>query len=230
MSIVEEKVVSKVICPRWTPARATRWVQIGAVGVIAGLWLPDWVGAYIAQSHGRSCLLALPFPPVLAYLGAVILCKGCLEGIRDMGWHFRAARAMTSLAAWLAVASFGWQFAADDNGCRLAMLQASIGLTMFCVACVPLLTMAKLAERGEVRTGIAWEAALALNVAAMAATACAAVSVLSNGPWDLWLRLAVLHFSAAILAGSYGISNYRTKPTFDAAWAIVPDDDDLFWV
>lgn len=229
MSLVQKKVVSGSIHPRWTKSRVVRWLQIGGLGAAAGLWLPDWAGGYIAWSHAGNGPLAVPFPPVLAYIGAAILCKGCLESIRDMGWHYRAARAMATLATWLAVASFGWQCVVENRGPSLAMLLVSIGLTAFSVTCVVWLTTAKVAEiAGDPRARVSQDIVLALNLAALGATAVAALAVVSDGPWETWLRVAVTLFTAALLGCCYGAYSYQQQTSIGAAFAFAPDDQ--FWV
>ncbi len=86
MSITIKKSVSGSIKSRWPKPRVVKWLEIGAVPALLGLWLPDWVGGYHDLFNGIGKWYSLP--PLLTYIGAVILLVAC--GI-PLPWssHFR---------------------------------------------------------------------------------------------------------------------------------------------
>lgn len=231
MATLKKRVVSGSIAPRWPKARVLRWLEWGSIPAILGLWLPDWVGGYATAWGGAKLSpLAVPFPPVLTYSGAVILFVGCLEGIRDMGAHYRVARILAVLAVLSAVASLPLHFLADGPGPAFAAELLSIGLAAALGTGVLGLTIAKVAEIAtETRARRTRDAVAVLGVVATAAgVASAVLVVIGNSAWPLALRACVVLFTGAFLACRYGVYCYRAQTSIGAAFAAAPDEQ--FWV
>jgi len=232
MLVVRKKVVSGSIGPRWSKAKVAKWLEIGAIPAIAGLWLPDWVGGYanFFQTGDAYHFPKIAIPPVLTYVGALILIKVCLEGIRDMGRYYRAAQILGLSAIVLALASVPLHFAARKPDVWFALELLSIGLAAFLGGCVLWVTIAKVAEiTMETRTLMTRNAVLALNSAALVTGACAVLQVLRGAPtWTGWLRAAVIFFTAAFIACRIGVHFYRTQKYIGAAFARPPEEQ--YWV
>lgn len=214
MVLVKKKVVSGFIRPRWPRTKVVKWLEIGAVPAIVGLWIPDWVGGYahIFQATDRHRVVEFPFPPFLTYFGAVILMKACLEGIRDMGMHYRAARILGILSIAFAIVSIPLHLAAAGPNYWFALEILSIGLAAFLGTGVLWITVIKVAEiTMESRTRTTAHVILVLNTAALVAGAGAVLNILLGAPgWPLFLRIAVTLFTAAFAACRYGVHCYRT--------------------
>jgi hypothetical protein len=232
MALVTKKVVSGFIRPRWPKAKVVKWLEIGAIPAILGLWMPDWVGGYahIFQADGIHRFVAFPFPPILTYVGAVILIKACLEGIRDMGIHYRAARILGFLAIALAGISVPLHFAASGPNLWFALELLSIGLAAFLGAGVLWITVVKVAEiTMESRTRTTADVILVLNAAALVAGASSVLKVLLESPgWPIFLRIAVTLFTAAFAACRYGVHCYGTQKYIGASFVSAPDEQ--YWV
>jgi hypothetical protein len=232
MALVKKKVVSGFISPRWPKAKVVKWLEIGAVPAILGLWMPDWVGGYahIFQADGIHRFVAFPFPPILTYVGAVILIKACLEGIRDMGIHYKAARILGFLAIALAGISVPLHFAASGPNLWFALELLSIGLAAFLGTGVLWITVVKVAEiTMESRTRTTADVILVLNAAALVAGAGSVLKVLLGSPgWPIFLRIAVTLFTAAFAACRYGVHCYGTQKYIGASFVSAPDEQ--YWV
>jgi hypothetical protein len=232
MALVKKKVVSGFIRPRWPKAKVVKWLEIGAIPAILGLWMPDWVGGYahIFQADGIHRFVAFPFPPILTYVGAVILIKACLEGIRDMGIHYRAARILGFLAIALAGISVPLHFAASGPNLWFALELLSIGLAAFLGTGVLWITVVKVAEiTMESRTRTTADVILVLNAAALVAGASSVLKVLLESPgWPIFLRIAVTLFTAAFAACRYGVHCYGTQKYIGASFVSAPDEQ--YWV
>jgi hypothetical protein len=231
MSTPRKTVVSGSIRPRWPKARVLKWLEWGAIPAILGLWLPDWAGGYAAAFTGAPPGPgALPFPPVVTYAGAVILFVGCLEGIRDMGVHYRLARALAILAVLSAAASIPLHFLAAGPGPVFAAELLSIGLAAALGTAVLGITIAKVAEIAtETRARRTRDAVVALGASATAAGVASAALVVAGSPgWPIALRLCVVLFTAAFVACRYGVYCYRAQTSIGAAFAAAPDEQ--FWV
>ena len=128
--IKKKKAVSGFIQPRWPKERIVRWLEIGAIPAVVGLWFPDWVGTYFGED-AFAISPSLPYlPPFLTFIGALILLKACYEGILHMGYHFKGlivsgviavAAAAASVAFWLAgVSVASLVMAASDSALTIA--------------------------------------------------------------------------------------------------------------
>lgn len=232
MALVKKKVVSGFIKPRWPRTKVVRWLEIGAVPAILGLWIPDWVGGYahIFQASDHYRIIEFPFPPFLTYLGAAILIKACLEGIRDMGTHYRAARILGILAIAFALISLPLHFAAAGPNIWFALEILSIGLAAFLGTGVLWITVIKVAEiTMESRTRSAGNVILVLNAAALVAGAGAVLKVLLADPgWPILLRIAVTLFTATFTACLYGVHCYKTQKFIGTSFVSAPDEQ--YWV
>jgi len=233
MSTTKKTVVSGFIQPRWTKPRVVKWLEVGAIPAIVGLWLPDWSGAYIAEASGTESLLpGFAFPPVLVFIGAVILLKACWEGIRDMGWHFTGLRISGIVAVVLAGLSLPLHYLRSGTGGDpyFAAEILSIGLAAFFATGFFWFTIAKVAEiTVETRTEITRIAVLAVNFVALAAGAATVIAILFNS--DLWpdlLRGTLVLFTVAFLLCRYAVHCYKTQKSIGATFAVAPDQQ--FWV
>ena len=94
MEALKKKVIPGSIDPRWKKSRVVKWLEIGAIPAIIGMWFPDWAGQYIHKMSGTAYAFppSLAFPPVIVYVGALILWKACLEGAKDMGLALQGFR------------------------------------------------------------------------------------------------------------------------------------------
>ncbi len=232
MTLVKKKVVSGFIKPRWAKMKVIRWLEIGAIPAILGLWIPDWAGGYANGFlvDGLHRFLEFPFPPVLTYVGAVILIKACLEGIHDMGKHYKAARILGLLAIVFALASIPLHFAASGPNVWFALEILSIGLAAFLGTGVLWITVVKVAEiTMERRTRTTAGIILAFNITALIAGAGAVFQILRGAvSWPVFLRTAVALFTAAFAACRYGVHCYKTQKYIGTTFVSVPDEQ--YWV
>lgn len=227
----KKRVVAGSIRPRWSKARVLRWLEWGAVPALLGLWLPDWVGGYAAAWEGVPAgPLAVPFPPVVTYAGAVVLFVGCLRGIEDMGRHYRAARLLAGLAVAAAGASLVLHFGVDGPGPVFAAELLAVGLAAAFGTGVLAITIAKVAEIAtETRARRARDAVVLLGAAATLAGGVAVALAAAGSPeWPLALRACVVLFTAAFLACRFGVWCYRAQTSIGAAFAAAPDKQ--YWV
>ena len=95
---VKKSAISGSIDPRWPKPRVVRWLEVGAVLAILGLWWPDWLGAYGQGAVRYIPPLIAPMPPLLTYVGAVVLLIACYQGVKDMGSHFKGVVVAGSLS------------------------------------------------------------------------------------------------------------------------------------
>ncbi len=219
----KKKAVSGFIAPRWPKERIVRWLEIGAVPAVLGLWIPDWVGAYSGNS--AFCLPQLPYmPPFLTYIGALILLKACFEGIRHMGYHFKGlvisgalcvAAAAASVALWLA-------------GLPAASL-ALVGAAAFFAGGFFWFTIGKIWEiTQERRTRVAWHIVWAGSIASLA-TYLSGVVLSVNEPQAglVWLRVGVALFTTTFAVCRYAVYCYKTQTSIGARFSQSPDEQ--FW-
>jgi hypothetical protein len=228
----KKKVISGSISPRWPKSRVVRWLEVGTVPALVGLWIPDWVGGYArAFGAGEAGPLPWAFPPVLTYLGAVVLLLGCGQGIREMGIHFKALKIFGALAVGFAGLSVLLHFLLGTKAdAKFALLIAVIGLAAFFASAVLLVTIDKVAEiTTETRTRITKTVVLAGMILGLASSLVAAADVLSgSAAWVLWLRLMTVLFGATFVACRYGVHCYKTQRSIGAAFALAPEEQ--FWV
>lgn len=227
-AVVKKRVVNGSLRPRWPKPRVVRWLELGAIPAIAGLWIPDWAGAYAGKA---AWLAAVPaFPPVVTYAGAVILLKACAEGIKDMGVHYRALRISGGLALAFAVVSLPLHFlvtALPRVGLALTLL--SIGLAAFFATGFFWFTIAKVAEiTVEVRTARTRQAVAVAGVAGLLLGGATVVGVLLDDlRWPLLLRATVAAFTVAFGLCRYGVHCYKTQRSIGATFSADPAEQ--FW-
>jgi len=233
MSTTRKKVVSGFIRPRWPKPKVVKWLEVGAIPAILGLWLPDWAGGYIAGAlGGQPPLPGFAFPPVLVYVGAVILLKACWEGIRDMGWHYLGLRISGILAVALAGLSLPLHFLRTGTGGDLwfAAEILSIGLAAFFATGFFWFTIAKVAEiTVETRTEFTKIAVLVFNFTALAAGGATVIAIaLDSEKWPLLLRATLVLFTIAFAFCRYAVHCYKTQKSIGATFVEAPDEQ--FWV
>ena len=213
---VKKRAVSGSIDPRWPKPKVVRWLEVGAVPAIVGLWVPDWLGGYAGGAAG--------FPPLLAYAGALILLVACHQGIKDMGSHFVGVRISGGLMVVAAVASVALQLA----GLSIASLLAT-GLAAVFAAGFFWFTIGKVAEiTQETRTHVTWIAVAVVTVLTaivyltglyFLATGAAAGMVL--------LRAGIVLLTLDFALCRYGVHCYKTQGSIGAAFATGPDEQ--YW-
>lgn len=233
MAIYKKKVIPGTINPRWPKPKVVKWLEIGAIPAIVGMWIPDWAGQYIHKMSGDSYIFpsSLAFPPVVVYIGAVILLKACLEGIKDMGWHYKGARLSGTLAiacAGLSVISHFFIQTAGQTAFAVTIL--FVGLAAFFATGFFWFTIAKVVELSiETRTEVTKYIVLILNVAAILFGAVTVLSILRDSAlWPQLLRITVLLFTVAFLFCRYAVYCYKTQKSLGADFAMPPDEQ--FWV
>lgn len=233
MEALIKKVIPGTIKPRWPKPKVVRWLEIGAVPAIVGMWFPDWAGQYIHKMSGESYVFppSLAFPPVVVYVGAVILLKACLEGIKDMGWHYKGARlsgALAVICAGLSVVSHFFIREGSMNAFALTIL--FVGLAAFFATGFFWFTIAKVAEIStETRTKVTKYVVLVLNFLALLLGAITVLAILGNSSkWPMLLRLTVLTFTVAFLFCRYAVYCYKTQKSIGANFVLPPEEQ--FWV
>lgn len=233
MEEYKKKVISGSINPRWPKPRVVKWLELGAIPVILGMWIPDWTGQYIHKMSGTDYILppSLAFPPVIVYAGALILIKACLEGIKDMGWHYKGAQitgAIAVICAGLSVVSHFFIQTGSTTAFALTILFT--GLAAFFATWVLWFTIAKVAELSiETRTEVTKYAVLISNMAAIVFGGITVISILINfGNWPALLRLTAAIFTIAFLLCRYGVYCYKTQKSLGASFVKLPEEQ--FWV
>ncbi len=221
----KKKAVSGFIQPRWPKERVVRWLEVGAVPAIVGLWFPDWLGAF-AQGAVAAIPPRVPaLPPLLTYVGAVILLKACYEGIRNMGVHFNGLR----ISGGLALLSAGASVPLALLGVQVPALLA-VGLAAFFSAGFFWFTIGKVAEvTQETRTRITWHAVWSLSLLSLALYALGMVFLLKGNPGTGYtiLRVAVGVVTVVFLFCRYGVHCYKTQTSIGARFSTHPDEQ--YW-
>jgi hypothetical protein len=233
MSIILKEQIIGSIKPRWPKKRVVKWLEWGAVPAILGLWIPDWSGEYIkmlSNSHD-SYISYLVFPPVITFIGAVILFKGCTEGIKDMGWHYKGAL----WSGWIAIAFAGlsliWNFLIQQNPVIFSALTIlSIGLAAFFASGILWLTILKVAEISvESRTSRTSNIILVLGITALISGAVSVILIYFQHPlFVFFLRLTVVLFTIVFGFCRYGVYCYKTQKSIGAGFTSPPDEQ--FWI
>ncbi|HSN92597.1 MAG TPA: hypothetical protein VLS93_15305 [Anaeromyxobacteraceae bacterium] len=227
MAVARKKVVPGSIRPRWPKARVVRWLEVGAVPALLGLWIPDWAGGYAARAAGEPARWA--FPPVIAYAGAVVLLVACAQGVKNMGRHWRGVLVSGALALAAAAASVGLHLAIPLAPRPLAA--ATVGAilaALFSATLVLWFTIAKVAEiTAEPRAAATRRGVLLASVAALLPGAAGVAALAAGAPALGWLRASVVATTAAFLLCRYGVHCYRTQRSIGATFAASPGDQ--FW-
>jgi hypothetical protein len=216
---VKKKAISGSIDPRWPKSKVVKWLEVGAVPAILGL------GAYTPGS-ARTIPPQVPaFPPLLTYVGAVILLVACYQGIKGMGFHFKGVVISGALCLASAVASVVLQLFGLSY---LSLL--STGLAAVFAAGFFWFTIGKVAEvTQETRTRFTWWAVAVLTVVTAAVyltglylfafgNASAGFSVMR---WGIVLLTATFGFCR------YGVHCYKTQTSIGAAFKAEPDEQ--YW-
>jgi hypothetical protein len=233
METYKKNVIPGSIKPRWPRPRIVKWLEIGAIPAIIGMWFPDWAGQYIHKMSGESYIFppSLAFPPVIVYIGAIILLKGCLEGIKDMGWHYKGAKVSGTLAVICAgLSMIAHFFISPGSTIAFALTILFIGLAAFFATGFFWFTIAKVAEIStETRTEVTKYVVLVLNILALLLGALTVLSILfGSGNWPLLLRITVLAFTVAFLFCRYAVYCYKTQKSIGATFVVPPEEQ--FWV
>lgn len=222
---IKKKPVAGSIAPRWPKPKVVAWLEIGAIPAIVGLWFPDWIGAYGQGSVPYLPPLLPPFPPVLAYVGAVILLVACYQGIKDMGTHFRGVVVSGGLALASAAGSIIAQLL-DASALSLLLT----GLAAVASAGFFWFTIGKVAEiTQETRTWRTWWAVAVFTVltAAVYLTGVyfyAFVSVASAMPV---LRAGIVLLTVTFGLCRYGVHCYKTQTSIGAGFRSAPGEQ--YW-
>lgn len=233
MEVHKKKVISGSIKPRWPKPRVVKWLEIGAIPAIIGMWIPDWAGQYIHKISGTDYIFppSLAFPPIIVYIGALILWKACLEGVKDMGWHYKGVRISGTLAVICAVLSvISHFFIQPGSTVAFAITVLFIGLAAFFATGFFWFTIAKVAEIStETRTEVTKYIVLVLNIAALVLGALTVLSILKGSDgWPVLLRLTVALFTVAFLFCRYAVYCYKTQKSIGATFVKPPEEQ--FWV
>lgn len=233
MAEFKKRAVSGSIDPRWPRPRVVKWLEVGAIPAIIGMWIPDWAGQYIHKMAGTHYIFptSFAFPPLIVYIGALILWKACLEGVKDMGWHYKGVKIAGTLAVLCAglsvVAHF---FIRPGSNIAFAITILFIGLAAFFATGFFWFTIAKVAEISmETRTKVTKYTVLVLDVLALALGAVTVLLILvGSGSWPLLLRLTVVVFTVAFLFCRYAVYCYKTQKSIGAAFVKPPEEQ--FWI
>jgi hypothetical protein len=233
METYKKEVIPGTIKPRWPKPRVVKWLEIGAIPAIVGMWIPDWSGQYIHKMSGDSYIFppSLAFPPIVVYIGAVILLKACLEGIKDMGWHYKGAKISGTTAvicAGLSVISHF--FIQAGSTAALAITVLFIGLAAFFATGFFWFTIAKVAEIStETRTVVTKHIVMILDIAAILLGAVTVLLILIDSSiWPQLLRLTIVIFTVAFLFCRYAVYCYKTQKSIGANFVMPPEEQ--FWV
>ena len=222
---VKKSAVSGSIDPRWPKPRVVRWLEWGAVPAIAGLWVPDWLGGY-APAGQYAMQSELPaFPPLLAYVGAVVLLAACYQGIKDMGAHFKGVKVSGGLCVLAAGASILLQLFGLDVASLLAT-----GLAAVFAAGFFWFTIGKVAEiTQETRARRTWWA-VAVTTILTAAVYLTGLYLYAAGAalGFTLLRAAVVLLTIDFLLCRYGVHCYKTQSSIGATFH--EDPDEQYWV
>lgn len=233
MEEYRKKVISGQIDPRWPKPRVVKWLELGAIPAIVGMWIPDWAGQYIHKISGTDYIFppSLAFPPLVVYIGALILWKACLEGVKDMGWHYTGVKISGALAVLCAGLSVIAHFFTQSGlNVAFALTVLCVGLAAFFATGFFWFTIAKVAEIStETRTEVTKYAVLILNISALALGAATVLLILTgSGFWPILLRLTVAAFTVAFLLCRYAVYCYKTQKSIGAAFVKPPEEQ--FWI
>jgi len=221
---VKKKAVSGSIDPRWPKPKVVRWLEFGAIPAIVGLWFPDWLGAYAEGSSAYIPPLLAPFPPLLTYVGAVILLIACYQGIKDMGFHFKGVIVSGALSISAAIASV----AAQVFGLSYLSLLFT-GLAAVFAAGFFWFTIGKVAEiTQERRTWVTWWAVAGFTVvtAGVYLTGLYLFATGVDAGFTL-LRVGVALLTVTFGLCRYGVHCYKTQTSIGAGFRSDPDEQ--YW-
>lgn len=221
---VKKKAVSGSIDPRWPKPRVVKWLEVGAVPAIAGLWFPDWLGAYAGGSAPYMPPLLAPFPPLVVYVGAVILIIGCYQGVKDMGAAFKGVIVSGALAVLFAAASVVSQLMQQSN---LALLLT--GFAAISATGALWFTIGKVAEiTQETRTRFTWRAIAVLTPLTAVVYLTGLYVFTTGGPAGFTImRIGVALLTVTFGFCRYGVHCYKTQTSIGAGFRSDPSEQ--YW-
>lgn len=235
MEAYKKTPISGNVKPRWKKTKVVKWLEVGAIPAIVGMWFPDWAGAYIKTIYGSGYVFLEPFafafPPVVVYAGALILWKGCLEGAKNMGSHYRGIQISGTLAVICAGLSvIPHFFIQPGSDIAFAITILFTGLAAFFATGFFWFTIAKVAEIStETRTEVTKHIVLILNIVSILTGAVTVLSILGGSDyWPVLLRLTVLLFTMAFLFCRYAVYCYKTQKSIGANFVMPPEEQ--FWI
>ncbi len=222
--VKKKKAVSGFIQPRWPKERIVRWLEIGAIPAVVGLWFPDWAGVYFG---GEAFFIPplLPYlPPFLTYIGALILLKACYEGILHMGYHFKGLIVSGIIAVVAAAASVALWLA----GVPVVSL-ALVGIAAFFAGGFIWFTIGKVWEiTQERRAHLTWHLIWIGDVISLAVFLTGVALSLSNpSTAAVLMRIGVALFTVTFAVCRYGVHCYKTQTSIGARFSQRPDEQ--FW-
>ncbi|NTW57150.1 MAG: hypothetical protein HGB20_08935 [Chlorobiaceae bacterium] len=229
MSITIKNTVEGSVDARWPKPKVVQWLETGAIPALAGLWFPDWVGGYLTPGAGAIARFA--FPPVLTYVGAVILFVACAQGVKHMGIHYRGVLSGGASAIFFAALSLVTHFLIPSDPVRyIAVTVGATVLALFSGTLFFWFTIAKVAEiTTEARTYATAKAVGVLGIAALTSGLASPVLLLAGSDeWGILLRFSVVFTTFAFAFCRYGVHCYKTQKSIGASFAVPPDEQ--FWV
>lgn len=221
---VKKKAVSGSIDPRWPKPKVVKWLEVGAVPAIAGLWFPDWLGAYAEGSAPHIPPLLAPFPPLLVYIGAIILIIGCYQGVKGMGAAFKGVVVSGALAVLFATASVVTQLLQQSNVALLFTGFAAISATG-----ALWFTIDKVADiTQETRTRFTWRA-IAVLTPLTAVVYLTGLYIFATGGATGFaiMRIGVALLTVTFGACRYGVHCYKTQTSIGAGFRSDPSEQ--YW-
>lgn len=221
----KKKPIAGSIDPRWPKPKVVAWLEFGAIPAILGLWVPDWIGAYGRGTAPYLPPLLAPFPPVLTYVGAVILLVACYQGIKDMGLHFRGV----VVSGGLALAAAAGSVAAQLLGASALSLLLT-GLAAVFSAGFFWFTIGKVAEiTQETRTRRTWWAVAGFTglTAVVYLTGVYLYAFVSASAAMPVLRTGIVLLTVTFGLCRYGVHCYKTQTSIGAGFSSAPDEQ--YW-
>jgi hypothetical protein len=219
--------------PRWPKTKVVKWLEWGAIPAIAGLWFPDWSGVYIHQlSNTVSFSYSwLTLPPLVMFIGALVLFKACSEGIKNMGWHYKGVLTGGFLAIAFAAASMGFHFLIGRNQSLFgAATVLSIILAAFFAAVFFWFTIAKVAEiSAETRSRRTRNLVAVFAIFALFMGLVSVAGIYFNNTFfPFTFRLTIGFFTVCFGFCRYGVYCYKTQKSIGASFTTKPDEQ--FWI
>ncbi|MEK6815014.1 MAG: hypothetical protein AABY65_09785 [Nitrospirota bacterium] len=228
MATLVRKQVSGFEQPRWMKPKCVRYLEVGAIPTIFGVWIPDFVGQYALKVSGQE---SAAMPPLITYAGALILWAGCAHAIEKMGVQYKRMMVSGAAAVVLALMSVFLHFGVvPGDKLMLALFFLSIGLCAYAATFMFYFTIAKAAELGmesrmtRIRDMVFWTNNVALFVGALSIGAI----LLSSPSWVPLMRGSVLLFTVAWLFCRLAVYYFKTDKSLGVFFAKPPSEQ--FWV
>lgn len=227
MATLVRKQVSGFQQPRWMKPKCVRYLEVGAIPVIFGVWIPDFVGQYALKFSGQE---SNAMPPIITYAGALVLWAGCAHAIEKMGVEYKRMMMSGAAAVALAVVSVLLHFGVGPGEkLMLSLFVLSVGLCAYAATLMFYFTIAKAAELGvesrmtRVRDAVFWTNNAALFVGALSIGAI----LLNSNLWVPFLRGSVLLFTVAWLLCRLAVYYFKTDKSLGVFFAKPPAEQ--FW-